>query len=98
MNSLSLDIYHTYDVFIVSDNSHYSEDSYPGDVDIISNNSEEHFTVDGGELISMFARWFTDEDISEIYFKSHCIQISFFNPLTGLSDDISVTWKESNNL
>lgn len=98
MNSLSLDIYHAYDVFIVSDYSYYSEDSSPGDVEINSNNSEEHFTVDGGELISMFARWFTDEDISEIYFKPQCVQISFFNPMTGLSDDISVIWKESSNL
>lgn len=87
-----------YDVYKVESNyvgSYYGEDSYRDldglHADILEERSKDCRVMGGGELMEVISRSLADKDIDEITFDENAIHISFFDPMTGLSSEIS--WK-----
>ena len=88
---MKVDIYSKYKVNYISHYSHYTEDSTKFDVEIVDGEEEksEHI-VEGGKLLEDISSLLNDKDIDEVSISGNCLYFGFFDPTTGLTNDLTM--------
>ena len=94
---MEINIYSKYRVESSSNISHYDITTACRDfvngwvVDIVTDHNDNCLEMEGGELLQRISEFLADEDFDQIEISDDTIFFSWFNPRTGLSDEI--TWK-----
>ena len=89
---MDINIYEDYVVMISSTFSYISdEDSLPDDWAYRSDGSLNTRVYNGGELLDMFKKKFSEDWLQEVVWKENSIRFEYFNPMNGESSTVKYT-------
>lgn len=89
---MSIDIYGDYVVEICNDYTYISqEDSLPDDWAYRSDCVSSIITINGGKLLDMLKKNFSENWLQEVIWKDNSIIFEYFNPMNGTGSTVKYT-------
>ena len=93
---MMIDIYSYYNVEIYICYSYISnEDSTPNEKVFSINSNREKEKLNGRELIEIIVEHLSDKDISELYVEPDYVKIEKFDPISGETSTIRITYERN---
>lgn len=89
---MNIDIYDDYVVEIWNTYTYVSdEDSLPDDWAYRTDGGSSTITRNGGELLDMLEKNFSEQWLQEVVWKDNSIRFEYFNPMNGESSTVKYT-------
>lgn len=89
---MNINIYEDYVVGIWNTYTYVSdEDSLPDDWAYRSDGGSSTITINGGELLDMLKKKFSEDWLQEVVWKENSIRFEYFNPMNGEGSTVKYT-------